>query len=239
MKKRHFEIDQALAHPDHHKPRSRRDFIAQGFAAGAASVLGAPWLTNPAMAALSNDVLNGENGANCQLEYGGANKIPFICFDLAGGANIAGSNVLVGGPGGQKDFLSASGYSKQGLPGDMVPSVVNPATDTNDFVNDDLGLAFHADSQFLAGIMEKTSEATRALINGAVIAARSENDTGNNPHNPMYGIYKAGAASAAASLGVLPRSLVLPYLLSCSCSVLLYGKRIFLKTVGRMALLAA
>ncbi|BCD96739.1 general secretion pathway protein GspF [Marinagarivorans cellulosilyticus] len=200
MKKRHFEIDQALAHPDHHKPRSRRDFIAQGFAAGAASVLGAPWLANPAMAALSPDVLNGENGANCQLEYGGANKIPFICFDLAGGANIAGSNVLVGGPGGQKDFLSASGYSKQGLPGDMVPSVVNPATDTNDFVNDDLGLAFHADSQFLAGIMEKTSEATRELINGAVIAARSENDTGNNPHNPMYGIYKAGAAGALLPL---------------------------------------
>jgi hypothetical protein len=199
-KRQYFDLDSALNHPDHHKPHSRRDFIAQGFASGAASVLGASWLTNPAYAALSADVLLGNNGSDCQLEYGGANKIPFICFDLAGGANIAGSNVLVGGPGGQKDFLSTSGYSKQGLPGDMAPSVVNPATLTNDFINEELGLAFHSDSQFLAGILEKTSETTRAMINGAVIAARSENDTGNNPHNPMYGIYKAGAAGALLRL---------------------------------------
>lgn len=200
FKTQHFQPDDALAHPDHHKPRTRRDMISQGFAAGAASVLGAPWLSSSVMAALSPDVVNGDNGSNCQLEYGGANKIPFICFDLAGGANIAGSNVLVGGPGGQKDFLSTEGYSKQGLPGDMAPSVVNPATQTNDFINEELGLAFHSDSQFLAGILEKTSAATRALINGAVIAARSENDTGNNPHNPMYGIYKAGAAGALLPL---------------------------------------
>jgi hypothetical protein len=32
-----------------------------------------------------------------------------------------------------------------------------------------------------------------ALINGAIIPARSDNDTGNNPHNPMYGIARAGA----------------------------------------------
>jgi hypothetical protein len=30
------------------------------------------------------------------------------------------------------------------------------------------------------------------FVNGAVIPGRSENDTGNNPHNPMYGIYRAG-----------------------------------------------
>ena len=35
--------------------------------------------------------------------------------------------------------------------------------------------------------------ASAANISGAVIAARSENDTANNPHNPMYGINKAGA----------------------------------------------
>ena len=54
-------------------------------------------------------------------------------------------------------------------------------------------MAFHADSAFLAGILDKTTPATRARINGSVICARSENDTGNNPHNPMYGINKAGA----------------------------------------------
>ena len=34
------------------------------------------------------------------------------------------------------------------------------------------------------------------FINGAVIPARSDNDTGNNPHNPMYGIAKAGLNSS-------------------------------------------
>ena len=29
--------------------------------------------------------------------------------------------------------------------------------------------------------------------NGCVIPAMSQNDTGNNPHNPMYGIAKCGA----------------------------------------------
>src|SRR5690606_18807412 len=35
---------------------------------------------------------------------------------------------------------------------------------------------------------------------GAIIAARSENDTGNNPHNPMYGIAKTGAKGELLTL---------------------------------------
>src|SRR5690606_25070138 len=31
-------------------------------------------------------------------------------------------------------------------------------------------------------------------VNGCVIAARSENDTGNNPHNPMYWLAQAAGA---------------------------------------------
>jgi hypothetical protein len=37
-------------------------------------------------------------------------------------------------------------------------------------------------------------------INGAVIPARSDNDTGNNPHNPMYGIQRAGADGSILTL---------------------------------------
>ena len=33
-----------------------------------------------------------------------------------------------------------------------------------------------------------------------MIAARSENDTGNNPHNPIYGIHAAGAEGALLAL---------------------------------------
>ena len=39
-----------------------------------------------------------------------------------------------------------------------------------------------------------------ANINGAVIPARSENDTGNNPHNPLYGIQRAGAEGEILTL---------------------------------------
>ena len=47
-------------------------------------------------------------------------------------------------------------------------------------------------------MMTRISPATAANINGAVIPARSsENDTGNNPHNPMYGIANAGGADGS------------------------------------------
>ena len=189
--------DEPIRHEASHKrPVSRRDFIGQGLLAGAATLV-APTVfglfANPrrAMAALSPDLEALRQ--SCGIAVQGAGKIPFICIDLAGGANMVGSNVLVGQQGGQLDALSTAGYAKLGLPGDMVPTAANPASPTNDFINRNLGLAFHSDSAFLRGILDRVSPATAAGINGAVIPARSENDTGNNPHNPMYGIYKAGA----------------------------------------------
>ncbi len=195
--------DDVLLHDDHSKPMTRRDFIAQGFCAGAGVLAGASVLSlfaNPrkAMAALSPDLEALKAG--CGIATQGAGKIPFIVFDLAGGANIAGSNVLVGGRGGQLDFLSTQGYSRQGLPGDMLPSIANPDTGLSDFINTELGLAFHADSAFLRGIQDKLNVTNRANVNGAVIPARSENDTGNNPHNPMYGINRAGADGSLLTL---------------------------------------
>jgi hypothetical protein len=187
--KRALALNEPIKHGSHKRPVTRRDFLAQGFTTGAATVI-APAVVgamlNPrlARAELAGDIEAMKVPADCNI-LDGRGKIPFICFDLAGGANIAGSNVLVGQGGGQLDFLSTQGYSKQGIPGDMVPT--NPA-----FVNTELGLAFHSDSAFLRGILEKTSTTTRANINGAVIPARSENDTGNNPHNPMYGLAIAG-----------------------------------------------
>lgn len=195
--------DAPMFHNNHSRPVSRRDFLAQGFSAGVGTLLAGSAMSlfsNPrqAYAALSPDLEALKT--SCGIATQGAGKIPFICFDLAGGANIAGSNVLVGQQGGQLDFLSTAGYSKLGLPGDMIPPILNPQTNTNDFINTDLGLAFHSDSQFLAGILEKLSPGVAANINGAIIPARSENDTGNNPHNPMYGINKAGSDGSLLTL---------------------------------------
>lgn len=198
-----MDVNAPLKHSDHSLPKSRREFIAQGFMAGGASVFGTSALglfANPrsAQAALSSDLEALK--ASCGIATQGAGKIPFICFDLAGGANIAGSNVLIGRNGGQKDALTTAGYSKLGLPADMIPTAPNAATASGDHINEDLGLAFHSDSAFLRGILERTSASTQLGINGAVIPARSENDTGNNPHNPMYGIYRAGADGSLLSL---------------------------------------
>ena len=165
-------------HEGHCKPVTRRDFLSQGFLSGVAMVTVPAWLSALARPAAAQTI-------SCGLGAG-AGKIPFICFDLAGGANIAGSNVLAGGPGGQLDLLSQDGYIKLGLPTTMQPNLPGQ-------VNTELGLAFHSDSAFLRGILSKTSTATRANINGTLICARSDNDTGNNPHNPTYGIARAGA----------------------------------------------
>jgi len=192
-RKRALGLNEPLRHESHKKPVTRRDFLAQGFLTGSATVVAPSMLAalmNPRRARAVDQPLKDY----CDIKAG-AGLVPFICFDLAGGANISGSNVLVGQQGGQLDFLSTQGYSKLGLPPDMLPNNA-----TTNFVNTELGLAFHADSAFLRGILSKTSTTTRANINGAVIPARSENDTANNPHNPMYGIAKVGARGELLTL---------------------------------------
>jgi hypothetical protein len=195
--KRHF--DDPLRHACHPRPRTRREFLAQGFLMGAGTATGALFsIPGISRAALSDDLL--PLVTQCGIATQGAGKIPFITFDLAGGSNQAGSNVLVGHRGGQLDFLSTAGYERQGLPGDMVPPIVNPQTQTNDFIDQSMGLAFLSDSALLRGIMNRVSPATAANVSGAVIPARSDNDTGNNPHNPMYAIAQAGANGSLLNL---------------------------------------
>ena len=119
-----LHVDAPLINLEHEKPVTRREFIARGLMRGAGLVSSLSVMSlfsNPrkAYGALSSDLEALK--ASCGINVAGAGKIPFICFDLAGGANIAGSNVLVGQQGGQEHFLSTAGYSKLGLPGSMVP----------------------------------------------------------------------------------------------------------------------
>ena len=144
------------------------------------------------------DIIDLQNA--CHINLNGAGKIPFICFDLAGGANLNGSEILIGGAGGQLDFLSTAGYGKLGLPGDMLPNSPNTASASGNFIDTSLGAAWHSDGGILRGIQSKASTAAQAGTNGAAIAAMSQNDTQNNPHNPMYGIYDAGANGSLLTL---------------------------------------
>ena len=195
--------DAPLFHTDHRRPKTRREFISQGFMMGSGAVIGASVLNmmapQDAIAALANDLLADKD--DCLIKDG-AGKIPFICFDLAGGANITGSNVLVGKQGGPLDLLNTSGYSRQGLPGDRIPGLPDPINNSTDSIDQSLGLPFHSDSGFLRGINQSISAGTAENVNGAVIPSRSDNDTSNNTHNPMYGIGVAGArGSLLANIG--------------------------------------
>jgi hypothetical protein len=191
-------LNEPFLHQDHPRPSTRREFLAQGFLTGAGAVI-APTLAGmlayprAANATLASDIQAAVSA--CAITTG-AGKIPFICFDLAGGGNIAGSNVLVGGPQGQLDFLSVAGYSKLGLPGSMVPS---PSA-TGNFIDSSFGLRYHSDSAHLRGMKLRASAATMAGTTGTIIPALSQNDTNTNPHNPMYGIYQFGARGGLLNL---------------------------------------
>jgi hypothetical protein len=186
---------------DHPLPVSRRDFVAAGFLSGPAVVMAPAWLgallkANHASASglsLSPDIQAMLLASQCNVASA-SSKIPFICFDLAGGANLVGSEVLVGVQGGQSNFLSTAGYGKLGVPGNMVPS-------STANVDASMGLLFHGDSAIMRGIKTKaTTAATATGTNGAVFCAMSQNDTQTNPHNPMYGIAAAGAQGLLLTL---------------------------------------
>ncbi len=195
-------LHEPLRHQDHPRPTTRRQFIAQSFMTGGATVLMPPLislLADPRAAQAASPTLptDIQNAITACGITAGAGLIPFICFDLSGGGNILGSNVLVGGPGGQLDFLSVAGYNKLGLPGTMVPN----SSSTGSFVDSTFGLRFHSDSAHLRGMKSVVSTpSAMANTTGTVIPALSQNDTSNNPHNPMYGIYQVGARGALLNL---------------------------------------
>jgi hypothetical protein len=189
----------------HPRPVTRRDFLGTGFLSSSAVLIGSSAMvaafTDPRAAragTLAADVQALQTA--CGIITNGAGKIPFICFDLAGGANLNGSEILIGQAGGQLDFLTTAGYGMLGLPGDMLPNSPNTASTTGNFIDTSLGAAWHSDGAILRGIKSIASTAAMANTNGVGIAAMSQNDTSMNPHNPMYGIYDAGANGSLLTL---------------------------------------
>ncbi len=189
----------------HPRPVTRRDFMATGFLSSSAVLLGSSALltafTSPRAAraaTLAQDIADLQSA--CGIITNGAGKIPFICFDLAGGANLTGSEILIGGKGGQLDFLSTRRLRQARVAGDMLPNSANTGSATGNFIDTSLGAAWHSDGAILRGIQSKASTAAQANTNGVGIAAMSQNDTQNNPHNPMYGINDAGADGSLLTL---------------------------------------
>lgn len=188
-------LNEPIRHNSHKRPVTRRDFISQGFMTGTATIFATPLLaallkpgTANANAALAQQVVADLDPNGLCGITNGAGKIPFIAFDLSGGANIAGSNVLVGASG-QTGFLSTAGYSKLGVPGNMLPGITAGVAGN---INSTYGLAYHSDSAHVRG-MALTAVTAGPNTNGFVIPSMSQNDTANNTLSPLYGIARIGA----------------------------------------------
>jgi hypothetical protein len=187
-----------LLYPDHKVPMTRRELLGAGLKTAPAVVIGPAWLAaalkpGKANAALSADIQALLGSTQCNVATS-ALGIPVICFDLAGGANLVGSEVIVGTQGGQANFLTTAGYGKMGVPGNMVPSATG-------FVDTTFGLMWHSDGAINRGMKTTaTSAATAAGTTGAVICGMSQNDTGQNPHNPMYGLAMIGSRGTLLNL---------------------------------------
>ena len=196
---RSHALGEPLLHENHRKPVTRRELLGAGLKTAPAMVVGPAFLgamlrSKKAFADYAADVTALTTPNQCGISFQ-STGLPVICFDLAGGANLVGSEVIVGTQGGQSNFLSTAGYGKMGLPGSMVP------TANSSFVSSTFGLLWHSDGAILRGMLTKaTTPATASNTNGAVICAMSQNDTGQNPHNPMYGIAAAGARGQLLNL---------------------------------------
>jgi hypothetical protein len=190
-------LHEPFKHENHPRPVTRRQLLGAGFISAPALVMAPAWLgallkAQNANAALPDAFAKTYCGATAMgAGAGSTGPVPFITIDLAGGANLIGSEALVGVNGGQMNFLSAAGYSRLGVPGDQVPA-------TGAHIDVSAGLAFHADSAILRGIKSRAAAAL-PNVNGVVIPAMSQNDTGNNPLNAMYAIAKGAQQIPSAA----------------------------------------
>lgn len=174
----------------HGRPMNRRDLFAQGLLSMGGYVV------TPSIFAMMSSVARGEASAT-QCAPNVANSkgmLPIIVIDLVGGGNIAGTNIVVGGKGGQMDYLPANSYASIGLSPAKAPGSagVTPVTE--------FGLAFHPDSKMLRGMRTAVDVPERAKVDGVVFCAKTADDNPGNPLNPLYWIVKGGAVGELTSI---------------------------------------
>ncbi len=201
MKKSNFKEPepQPFLHENHKKPKTRRDFLAHGFI-GMSSSLILPSFTS----LLAKSAYAETAPAVCEIpQFEGG--LPYICIDVAGGMNIAGSNVIVGMTNGgefQEDVGSGAGdYIRLGI----APSQ-HPTNGAGEMV-DTYGLKFHSASGVLQGmnsILEgETMDGTNPVsdgVDGLVFCTRTSDDTSTNQINTVYMANKAGAKGELVNL---------------------------------------
>ena len=201
---RQHGLHEPFRHENHPRPITRRELMGAGFLSGPAIVMAPAWLGALLKSQRADAVVPPTITAEmleCKLQaaasagMGSTGPVPFITIDLAGGANLMGSEAIAGMAGSPTNFISTAGFSKLGVPGSMVPT-------STAFIDMTLGLPFHSDSAILRGIKTKASATALSKVNGVVIPAISQNDTSSNPLNAMYLIAKAVSGLPAQANGL-------------------------------------
>jgi hypothetical protein len=175
-------LSEDLKRTGHKPPVTRREFLATG-AIGFSGMLMMPMLLEGLL--LSRKAF----AAGCGDEAAGG-LIPFLTFDLAGGAGLAG-NFLVGGQGGPKDLLPS--YSKLGW---------NPKL--TGALDESYGLPMAAlnVSRMLVGLNQTASAEARAGLRFGSFLHNAQDDTSSNPLSILTTVSKAGARGLFLSNGL-------------------------------------
>lgn len=166
----------------HGKPVTRRDLLGQGLISGGAMVL-APSL----LGSIYSQTAQGQESiaAACETDNGPVGGTAAIVIELAGGGNLAGANVFVGGRGGQRDTLA----SYQTIGGPATPTAMQ------------YGLLWNSSSQMLAGINSVlTDQATKDKVKGILYCSISNDDLETNLYLPSHHLVHAGAMGKIAKL---------------------------------------
>jgi len=199
---RQHGLHEPFRHENHPRPITRRQLMGAGFLAGPAVVLAPAWVgallkaQRADGATLDADITALQTECKLQASQNNAamgttGPVPFITIDLAGGANLMGSEAIAGMAGSPTNFISTAGFNKLGVPNTMIPN-------STAFIDMTLGLPFHSDSAILRGIKAKAPAAALGKVNGVVIPAISQNDTNSNPLNAMYLVAKAVGGFASS-----------------------------------------
>ena len=190
-----------MLHQNHKLPRTRREFISQGFVAMTATAV---LPTFGSMLAMQNDAFAQTAGCELPQFQGG---LPYICIDGGGGMNIAGQNVIVpivNGSQVQEDH-SPSGYSSS----DFIRNGITPAEHPNqpNKIEDKYGLKFHRASGILHGMNTvldgqwmSNGQPIANGVDGIILCIRTADDTAGNPINTVYQANKAGAKGELVQL---------------------------------------
>lgn len=175
------------SHFHHHGPPvTRRDFLSRGLAS-ISTVAMAPSVLGLASLAASK----AHAADTCTPSGWAPGAIPFLVFDLPGGAALQG-NFLVGGKGGPDDLLPS--YSDLGW---------DPRA--SGAIDRRFGLPMAANaSKIFQGIIEKASPAAQANLKMASICHQSQSDSNLNANSALLLVTRAGAFGSqfAAGLGM-------------------------------------